>query len=67
MIVVDTINFHQACIHQNEIDNTPDDFFNYLEEEMIDNTLDQIGLRREVVVACNGIGFRMSCSPHISP
>ena len=43
MIVVDTMNFHQACVHRNEIDNTRDDFFTYLSEEMIDNTLDEIG------------------------
>ena len=48
MIIVDTMNFHQACVHQNEIDSTPDDFFNYLAEEMIDNTLDNRGLRQDV-------------------
>ena len=45
MIVVDTMNFHQACVHQNNIDNTLDDFFTYLSEGMIDNMLDEIGLR----------------------
>ena len=66
MIIVDTMNFHQACVHQNEIDSTPDDFFNYLAEEMIDNTLDNRGLRQDVRTH-NGIRLRQDCSPHLSP
>ena len=64
MIVVDTMNFHQACVHQNDIDNTPGDFFTCLSEEIIDNTLDEIGLRCEPG-ARNAM--RVACSPHLSP
>ena len=64
MIVVDTMNFHQACVHRNDIDNTLGDFFTCLSEEMIDNTLDEIVLRREFG-AQNAI--RAAYSPHLSP
>ena len=66
MIVVDTMNFHQACAHPNEIDKCPDDFITYLSEEMIDNSLDTIGLRREVRRP-NPNPARNSYSPHLSP
>ena len=45
MIVVDTCNFHQACVHPNDIDSDPNTFYSSLAEEMIDNTFDEVGLQ----------------------
>ena len=62
------MNFHQACVHPNEIDNSPDDFITYLSEEMIDNTFDEIGLRRHGR-GCNynNVCQRPAYPPHLSP
>ena len=72
MIIVDTMNFHQACVHPNEIDGCPDDFISYLSEEMIDNTLDEVGTRgrrglQPGVVRNNLRRAAPTCSPHLSP
>ena len=45
MIVNDTCNFHQACVHPNDIDSDPNTFYCCLAEEMIDNQFDEVALQ----------------------
>ena len=70
MIVVDTANFHQACVHEDDIDPDPDTFFYRLAEEMIDNTLDTIGTRNRTSTT-NRMQRRLRqitvVMPHLTP
>ena len=72
MIVVDTMNFHQACAHPNDIDANPDEFITGLEEEMTDNTLDVNILRSRSSVMGDGSPYVTACRqpvrrPHATP
>ena len=70
MILVDTCNFHQACVHPGDIDSDPDTFWTGLAEEMVDNQLDVISLRSRrslCPVATSDSSCHVNYETHLTP
>mmetsp|Transcript_13087 Transcript_13087/g.15367 ORF Transcript_13087/g.15367 Transcript_13087/m.15367 type:complete len:489 (-) Transcript_13087:196-1662(-) len=68
MILVDTCNFHQACVHPSDIDSDPDTFWTGLAEEMVDNHLDGRSLRtRRSDVAASDSSCTNNIATHLTP
>ena len=68
MILVDTCNFHQACVHPSDIDKNPDTFWTGLAEEMVDNKLDGRSLRtRRTDVAASDSWSCINIATHLTP
>ena len=70
MILVDTCNFHQACVHAGDIDSDPDTFWTGLAEEMVDNQLDGICLRSRrsrFPVATSDSSVQVNYECHLTP
>ena len=70
MILVDTCNFHQACVHASDIDSDPDSFWTGSAEEMVDNQLDGISLRSRrsrCPVATSDSSVQVNYECHLTP
>jgi len=70
MIIVDTCNFHQACVHPSDVDDSPHSFYRALAEEMIDNDMDTINTRNRAPRTpqrAQRASAPVAASPHLTP